>query len=146
VRAAIDRAGNLYATYFNFPAQYGGVIEWIGATGTPRDLGIPLVLPATVHTTGTGALVLCDDRGPNQHGCFGVLRDGRVVARFADVHGAGDAVLNHWEARAFVASHGYLSLWTYPGVDKQPLKWLSMCTCSSGGIATSPSAPAGAPF
>ncbi len=74
----IDRAGNLYAHYFNDPADEQGILEWPKGQTSAIDLNLPYGQGAwSLTTTPTGALLGCAD------GCYQMDR-GKVIFKLAD--------------------------------------------------------------
>jgi hypothetical protein len=147
---AVDDQGNLYVTYLGAYGSLGSghIDEWVGGSGSAKDLGITLKAPGGIQTTATGALLVCD-----QEVACGDFAPGSTTMTnlFATKHpGSFGVALNKHETRAWVEnpglSAGELQQYIYPGPDKGTKQSITVAGGGYAGVALSPAAPQGLPY
>jgi hypothetical protein len=142
---AVDNQGNLYVTYLelNGASGSGRINEWMGGSGSPVDLGITLKAPGGIQTTKTGALLVCD-----RSAACGEFAPGSTTMTnlFATEYHGSEVALDKRANYAWVATPPYgLQRFKYPGPDAHG-RFILVPNGASGGVATSPAAPQGAPY
>ncbi len=147
---AVDNHGNLYVTYLevNGPSGSGRIDEWMGATGSPADLGIALEAPGGIQTTANGALLVCDQ----SVACGDFAPGSKTMTNlFATKHpGSFGVALDKGENRVWVENPGLsakqLQRYAYPGPDARPAESITVPGGGYAGVALSPAAPQGSPY
>lgn len=137
-RVAIDRAGNVYAHFFNPTNSAQDILEWKGAKDPAVDLNLPSP-GGSIQTMNSGALLVCGG------GCYAFDHD-RAIRHFAvrRKHKGGQATLDADAKRAFVTDGFGIEVWPYPRGGR-PLAAFPIFGDITG-IAASPAAPLGAPY
>jgi len=156
---AVDNQGNLYVTFMT-QSNKAQVDEWIGGTGTPRNLGLQLISAGAIVTTKSGGLAICD---PFAFRC-GIFAPGstkmsNVFGHMGRRGGIGPdkppflhpnaLALERDERRTFVSANS-LTEWDYPGPRHRPNHLprveIQVPGGAGSGIAVRPASLAGAPY
>jgi hypothetical protein len=147
---AVDDKGNVYVTYLqvNGPSGSGRIDEWLGATGSPVDLGITLKAPGGIQTTASGALLVCDQ----SVACGDFAPGSTTMTNLFAMKNSGSfgVALDKREKHAWVENPslgaGQLQRYVYPGPDTRATQSITVPGGGYAGVALSPAAPQGKPY
>jgi hypothetical protein len=157
---ALDNKGNLYVTFMT-QANKAQVDRWVGAAGSPQNLGLKLISAGGIVTTASGSLAVCD---PFAFRCGRFAPGSTTMSNVFGHMGRGSAgvgpdkppwlhpdtlALDLGENLAYVAANS-LTTWRFPGPDHRPnhlpLVQISVPGNAGQGLAVSPASRPGAPW